>query len=136
MPKEVNTNAGSSKGRTDPFEGSDLGSSPSPAATLSAVLATETLKIVYKIMAVIRYLLFSIASITIFFAGIYFKQYPLVVIVAIIAFIYLIIDYVKTLQKINKKIDGEGIHRIISSDEEPGDPKEYKKGDLWIRYKK
>jgi len=88
-------------------------------------------------MKAIKYLLFFGASIILFFAGIYFERFTyFAVAAAIIAFFYLFRDYVKTFQKINKKIDGEGTHRIIASDKEPGDPKKYKKGDLWIRHEK
>jgi len=87
-------------------------------------------------MTAIRYLLFFGASVILFFSGIYFERFTYIaVIVAIIAFLYLFVDYVKNFQKINKKIDGVGVRRIIASDKEPGDPKKYEEGDLHIKYK-
>lgn len=77
-----------------------------------------------------EFLLFLLFSIIFFLGGVFFLQYPLFAIPAvIIGFSYLCIDYVKTSREINKKIEGEGIPKITASDKKPTNPKE---GEIWI----
>lgn len=78
----------------------------------------------------LEFLLFLISSIILFLGGVFFRQYPLFAIPAVIlGFSYLCINYVKTSREINKKIEGEGIPKITVSDKKPTNPKE---GEIWI----
>lgn len=78
----------------------------------------------------LEFLLFLLSSIILFFGGVFFRQYPLFVIPAvIIGFSFLCINYVKTSREISKKIEGQGIPKITASDKKPANPKE---GEIWI----
>jgi hypothetical protein len=44
-------------------------------------------------------------------------------------------DYLNTIEKLDKKIDGEKVTKIIASDKNPPNPKKTKEGTLWIKYK-
>ena len=82
----------------------------------------------------LEFLLFLLSTIILFLGGVFFIQYPLFVIPAvIIGFSFLCINFIKTSREINKKIEGEGIKKITVSDKEPT---ESNKGDLWIDTRK
>ncbi len=85
----------------------------------------------------LRLLFFALFSIVIFFGGVFFTQYPVIIIpIVIFAFYYLLKDYMKTSKEISKKIEGEGITKITASDKDAPNPKGRQEGELWIKYKK